>query len=297
MQEKQEKITGVYFIENKINGKKYIGSAVDIGKRWLQHRRALRNDRHINSYLQRAWNKDGESNFELKIDYKCDDKQVAQLLEQLWFDYYFIFAKAKRYDIYNLSDRASGGPMTDENKAKLRKIFADPVMRAKRLEAQLKVLNSPEEKARRDARNKSPELRTKRSAIQRVVQNKPEVNDKRIRSCAITNAKPEVKALRSAKAKEINSRPAVLEKNRAKNKTIQNTPEMKELHSKAARGSNNRHAKLTENDVLEIRKLTSKYNISNTSQKKELINELGTIYDVTSCAIERVILQKTWKHI
>ena len=256
-------------------------------------------DKHINEHLQRAWNKYGEENCELIINYKCNNEKEVRFLEQWWLDYYFIFAKSKHNEIYNISDRDDGWSKSEETKAKLRRTLNTPEVRARRLDAQLKVLHSPEEKARRDARNMNPELRTKRSAIQKEVQNKPEVNDKRIKSLAITNAKPDVKARRSAIAKEINSRPGVLEKNRAKNKEIQSTPEMKELHSKAARGSNNRHAKLDENDVLEIRTIacTDEYDKLDKMLKRELSNRLAVTYDVTACAIERVIECRTWKHI
>lgn len=48
--------SGIYKILNKINGKFYIGSAIDIKVRWYQHRWYLNNGKHHNLYLQRAWN-------------------------------------------------------------------------------------------------------------------------------------------------------------------------------------------------------------------------------------------------
>lgn len=52
--------TGVYQICNLINNKFYIGSiarADGFDRRWYEHDCALRNNRHINSHLQNAWNK------------------------------------------------------------------------------------------------------------------------------------------------------------------------------------------------------------------------------------------------
>lgn len=63
----KSKISGVYQIQNKINSHKYIGSSVNIDRRWREHKNALRKNSHHSSYLQRAWNKYGESNFEFKI--------------------------------------------------------------------------------------------------------------------------------------------------------------------------------------------------------------------------------------
>ena len=48
-------ICGIYSIRNKINGKKYIGSSVDIYRRWGVHLRNLVRHRHPNEHLQRAW--------------------------------------------------------------------------------------------------------------------------------------------------------------------------------------------------------------------------------------------------
>jgi len=58
---------GIYKIINKINGKYYIGSSNNIKQRWYNHRRELNKNIHKNNYLQRAWNKYGESKFEFVL--------------------------------------------------------------------------------------------------------------------------------------------------------------------------------------------------------------------------------------
>jgi len=65
-------LCGIYCIENIINNKKYIGCAVNINDRWINHRCALRNDRHGNHHLQSAWNKYGEENFKFYILEECE---------------------------------------------------------------------------------------------------------------------------------------------------------------------------------------------------------------------------------
>ena len=50
---------GVYMIKNKVNGKLYIGSSVDIQKRWINHRIYLRNNKHHSFQLQQDWNEYG----------------------------------------------------------------------------------------------------------------------------------------------------------------------------------------------------------------------------------------------
>jgi len=59
----KKKISGIYKITNVINKKVYIGSAISIKKRWKQHKRLLKNNKHYNTHLQSAYNKYGEVNF------------------------------------------------------------------------------------------------------------------------------------------------------------------------------------------------------------------------------------------
>lgn len=66
-------ICGVYAIRNKINGHEYIGSSGDIKTRWKRHRTMLRGNRHHTVYLQRAWNKYGESAFEFVVLKEVED--------------------------------------------------------------------------------------------------------------------------------------------------------------------------------------------------------------------------------
>lgn len=58
---------GVYRIVNLVNNNTYIGSSININRRLTQHRLELRCNKHPNHYLQNAWNKYGEENFEFQI--------------------------------------------------------------------------------------------------------------------------------------------------------------------------------------------------------------------------------------
>lgn len=80
---------GVYRITNKIDGKTYYGSAsISFNKRWREHRRDLRKNKHGNRYLQNAWNKYGANNFEFVIILVCAPKDCLYY-EQLFLDKYF----------------------------------------------------------------------------------------------------------------------------------------------------------------------------------------------------------------
>ena len=60
---RKSKISGIYKIVNKINGKFYIGSSEDILDRWYKHQNLLNRKIHKNTKLQNAWIKYGADNF------------------------------------------------------------------------------------------------------------------------------------------------------------------------------------------------------------------------------------------
>lgn len=74
-------MTGIYCIENQINGKRYVGLAKDVEARWKHHQAMLRGGRHINRHLQAAWKKYGEAAFRFYIleEVECDGLKVAEM--------------------------------------------------------------------------------------------------------------------------------------------------------------------------------------------------------------------------
>ena len=66
------KSPGVYLIENKVTGKRYVGSTtINLQQRWNDHKSGLRNNKHANIHLQRTWNKYGEESFVFSIIEQC----------------------------------------------------------------------------------------------------------------------------------------------------------------------------------------------------------------------------------
>ena len=86
--------SGVYIIHNNKNGKIYIGSTVDIRKRWRTHKSLLCRDKHSNTHLQSAWNLYGEASFEFGVLEYLDDPEELHLAEQFWMDIYRLEGKA-----------------------------------------------------------------------------------------------------------------------------------------------------------------------------------------------------------
>lgn len=79
--------SGIYRLVNSVNGKSYVGSAVNLEKREGEHFRALRSGYHSNGHLQNAWLKYGESEFAFEILSYVRPEALLQE-EQKWIDHY-----------------------------------------------------------------------------------------------------------------------------------------------------------------------------------------------------------------
>lgn len=108
--------SGIYRIINKIDGKYYVGSSKNIQKRWDEHRRVLRLNKHPNDFLQNAWNKHGESNFEFQIIELVKSEELL-LVEQKYLDIVKVESKMS----YNLNYDARGGKLSEYSKQKISK--------------------------------------------------------------------------------------------------------------------------------------------------------------------------------
>lgn len=76
----------IYLIENKINGKKYVGKTVySLEKRFSEHIDDAR--KHPNRPLYRAINKYGKDNFEIK-ELECCNVDLLDEKEKFWISYY-----------------------------------------------------------------------------------------------------------------------------------------------------------------------------------------------------------------
>ena len=77
--------SGVYQIRSIRDGKLYIGSAVDISKRWKLHINRLNLDKHHAHHLRAAWVKYGSENFVFEVVEYCDKSQLIER-EQHYID-------------------------------------------------------------------------------------------------------------------------------------------------------------------------------------------------------------------
>ncbi len=102
---------GIYYIRNIQNNKRYIGQTIDFDRRKHEHFKNLRNNTHVNDYLQHSFNKYGEQNFEFKRLLTCETKGL-NTWEQFFIDAFH--TKDKRFG-YNICDAGVCPDNTNEN--------------------------------------------------------------------------------------------------------------------------------------------------------------------------------------
>jgi len=107
--------SGVYCIENKINGKKYIGSSQDVYKRRNRHFSELKNRKHKNIKLQNSYNKHGKGAFQF---YVLEFVEVKDLLIDR--EQYYINKEKPRYNINMIANSSLGVKRSEETKEKIR---------------------------------------------------------------------------------------------------------------------------------------------------------------------------------
>ena len=89
-------------IKNNINNKSYIGQSINIENRWTHHKSELNNNRHINDYLQNAWNKYGEDNFSFIVIEECKESELNEK------EIYYINKYNSMNNGYNLCEGGNG---------------------------------------------------------------------------------------------------------------------------------------------------------------------------------------------
>lgn len=108
---------GIYAIINNINQKLYIGSSCQIKRRICNHFSELRDNRHPNIYLQRAFSKYGEKNFEFKILSYCKREKLLDR-EQYYINYYQACSPSCGYNL-SVTAKNSGKCRSLETKNKM----------------------------------------------------------------------------------------------------------------------------------------------------------------------------------
>ncbi len=113
---------GIYKITNIVNGKKYIGSSIDLEVRKDLHFRQLKNSNHHNQPLQRAYLKYGKDNliFEVLEVLESFTKEILLQLEQKYID-----LENPEYNICKTAGSSLGRIVSEETRKKMRENHAD----------------------------------------------------------------------------------------------------------------------------------------------------------------------------
>ena len=111
--------SAIYEILNTVNGKFYIGSAVDYKRRFQDHRKQLKKGNHGNVHLQRSCNKHGLEAFIMFPVEFCTPEELLRK-EQFWLDALQVTKSG-----YNIAPTAGSnlgikyGPPSEEHRRKI----------------------------------------------------------------------------------------------------------------------------------------------------------------------------------
>lgn len=117
-------MTGIYKIENLLNGKVYIGQSIDIEQRWYRHKTNYKNKKRtceFNKPLYRAFRKYKIDNFSFEILQECK-KESLNKLELFYITQY---DSNNNKNGYNLSLDGSVSTFTKLNNAVLKNIISE----------------------------------------------------------------------------------------------------------------------------------------------------------------------------
>ena len=112
---------GIYIIKCTKNNKVYIGQSVNIKHRFYEHKGLLKNNKHINSHLQNAFNKYGEEFFVFEVLETIDENDYTkEKLDALEKQYISKFKSNERDFGYNIENGGNGvGMLGIETRKKL----------------------------------------------------------------------------------------------------------------------------------------------------------------------------------
>lgn len=279
---------GIYKITNTANGKVYIGSSVDVRGRFNSHRSDLRQNKHGNQHLQRAWNLYGEHSFVFEIIEECSADSV-RFIEQKYLDE--LFAKSHKDDFYNIYDKASG---ISSEKAKENNIkrWSDPEFKARASESFRRVWSDPELIARHREACKDNMSKVADLSLWKERQIASHSTDEYIqRSMERTKQQWQDPDLRAKMMASLRSEESRAKKSMASKQAFSD-PEFRAKHAEGIRRS------LTPERRAEVSKYSKEYFSSKENRDKQRLNsplrkqiqcnETGTIYESISHAAQEI---------
>jgi group I intron endonuclease len=110
---------GIYKITNIINNCYYIGSSINIKRRWKEHVNMLTKNKHNNVLLQNSWNKYSEKSFKFEVIELTNDRNKLIELEQKYLDELIFKPRNEYFNICLVAGNLLGFKHSNETKAKM----------------------------------------------------------------------------------------------------------------------------------------------------------------------------------
>ncbi len=111
--------SGIYIIKNLVNGKVYVGSSVNLHRRWVVHKYRLKANKHHSIKLQNSWNKYGSDAFEFITIQLCKKENLITE-EQYWIDWFDSYLIG-----YNCTPKAANSNFGAKHSEETKKINSD----------------------------------------------------------------------------------------------------------------------------------------------------------------------------
>lgn|GEM_PF-1070752 len=180
--------TGIYQITNIKNGRRYVGSAVNISKRWREHLRQLEAGNHHSRFMQRCWDKHGGECFVFRVLICCSVESL------LWYEQRALDALRPEYN----SAPKAGSKLGYKHSAESRKKMS---------------ASRPKDFSPMTGKSHSEETKRRISKAKTGVKQCPEAVARRAASLRALNGRHSAKKFTEAQILEIRSRADAGEKN------------------------------------------------------------------------------------
>lgn len=111
---------GIYSIVHRDSGKTYVGSALNIERRWGRHRTDLNRKKHFNPILTNAWHAHGAGAFDFRVLLVCRESDLL-MYEQRCIDGLGAHLEAGGFNICPASGNRRGTKMNENQRRALAK--------------------------------------------------------------------------------------------------------------------------------------------------------------------------------
>jgi group I intron endonuclease len=291
-------ISGIYKIENLINGKIYIGSTCNFKQRKSDHYKTLRGNKHDNPHLQNAWNKYGEKNFKFEVvEYVESIAESLVEREQYWINKLNVCNRDKGYNILPIAGTTLGRVVSEETKKKLSEskkgIIITPETRKKISKANSGKVFTDEHKQKLREANLG-KIVSEETKLKMSLSRKGKTNGEQINTCKLTeNDVKDIKFL----LYQGNTLRSIAEKYNVSIGTI----------SSIKQGRNWSHISIEENPEYDITKSKEKFLTKLTEDDvikiKNMIADglsytyIANVFKINEVTIYKIRNNKIWSHI